>query len=304
MVRAAILPTNWHDPTGTANAIAGAIAKFAGLIRKAPQIYINLLEKIHSQPVVNAKYSYDLDMSLFSYMLTAAGAELEALLMEGATDGNSLWFAVDYVAPAYQRGTAQAFANLARQSEVYRAARPSLQQLLGDDAYRLRISLVRARQFEEMQGLTGTIKADMTRVLTSGIASGISPREVARQLRELTDMEESRANRIARTEIGTALRRAKLDESDDAQARFGIHMREMHLSALSPTTRATHAERHGNLYTTAQVREWQSRDGNSINCKCSSTSVLTDEKGKPLVSSVQQRAREIFKNWSAQNAEN
>lgn len=301
MARAPILPTNWHDPTGTEKMVAGAIRKFSKLIYKAPAIYAGVLEKLKAAPVVNAKYAYELDLGYFEFLLSAASADLEALIFDGATTPANLWFTAEYVAPAYLRGTAQEYSNLARQSEVYRAARPNLQSVLGDDAYRLRIALLQSRQFEQMKGLVGEIKADMTRVLTQGIAAGDNPREVAQRLRDLVGIEENRANRIARTEIGTALRTAKLDESEDAQERYKLRMLEMHLSALSPTTRATHAQRHGKLYTAAQQREWQQSDGNSINCKCSSTSVLVDENGKPLVPGVQQRAQDIFKRWSAQN---
>jgi hypothetical protein len=39
--------------------------------------------------------------------------------------------------------------------------------------------------------------------------------------------------------------------------------------------------RHAHLYTNEEVRDWYSKDGNSINCKCSQQSVLVDADGKP-----------------------
>ncbi|MDX7019109.1 phage head morphogenesis protein, partial [Klebsiella aerogenes] len=81
----------------------------------------------------------------------------------------------------------------------------------------LRMALVRARVFEEMKGLSGQVKADMARILTDGIARGLNPREVAINLTNQAGIETRRANRIARTEIPSALRRARLDEADEAK---------------------------------------------------------------------------------------
>ncbi|WP_313124864.1 phage minor head protein, partial [Pseudescherichia sp.] len=142
--------------------------------------------------------------------------------------------------------------------------------------------LVRTRVFEEMKNLSARTKSDMARILTDGIGRGQNPRDIAKRLTEQTGMEIGRAKRIARTEITTALRRARWDESDEAEAQYGIMTRQMHLSALSPTTRRKHALRHGHLYTTEEVRDWYSVDGNAINCKCTQVAVLVDADGRPL----------------------
>ncbi|HGN2032664.1 TPA: phage minor head protein, partial [Proteus mirabilis] len=117
------------------------------------------------------------------------------------------------------------------------------------EPYQLRMALVRARVFEEMKGLSGQVKADMARILTDGIARGLNPREVARNLTNQAGIETRRANRIARTEIPSALRRARLDEADEAKKILNLETREIHISALSPTTRANHAARHGKMFT-------------------------------------------------------
>ncbi|MCR3865547.1 phage head morphogenesis protein, partial [Pseudomonas aeruginosa] len=108
-----------------------------------------------------------------------------------------------------------------------------------------------------------------------------NPREIARDLTAQTGIEARRGHRIARTEVTTALRRARWDEKDAAEADYGVQSKLMHMSALSPSTRATHAARHARLYTSDEVRDWYSRDGNSINCKCSQVEVLVDDEGNP-----------------------
>ena len=195
---------------------------------------------------------------------------------------------------AYQRGTAQEFANLGQQSPAYKAGRDSLQALLRSEPYQARLSLVRARQFEEMKGLSGQVKADMSRILSDGIGRGLNPRDIARNLTEQTGIEARRGHRIARTEVPMALRRARWDEQDQAQEDYGTQAKLMHMSALSPTTRLTHARRHAKLFTSEETREWYARDANAINCKCSQVSVLVDEKGEPLVPAIVDRARKNY----------
>ena len=74
---------------------------------------------------------------------------------------------------------------------------------------------------------------------------------------------------------------------------------------MKPTTRRTHALRHGNLYTSEGVRDWYSINGNAINCKCSQVTVLVDSKDVPLNSSVIDIAKKEFtQTWGKRMATN
>lgn len=68
----------------------------------------------------------------------------------------------------------------------------------------------------------------------------------------------------------------------------------MHLSALSNTTRRSHAERHGQLFTGDQLRSFWSDEENIKGCKCFFVEVMLDEDGQPLVRSIVERAREMY----------
>src|SRR5690606_17211922 len=127
------------------------------------------------------------DAALLASMYAELDITVDSILLEGGE--HSLWFLSAYVSVAYQRGTAQAYANLAQQSDVYKAGRMSLDQLLTSDPYRRRIALVAAREFEEMKGLSGQVKADMGRVLADGIGRGQNPREIAKRLAEQAGIE-------------------------------------------------------------------------------------------------------------------
>ncbi|RCS70166.1 phage minor head protein [Vibrio casei] len=287
-----VLPRNVEDPTGVDRLERGAINKLEEKLKQIGREYPKLLERIPSQPVVNKRYTYQLDKLLLDSILEQADQLIESILLEGGSD--DLWLYELYVKVAYERGTAQEFANLSNQSPAYKAGQESVTAIKRSEPYLRRIALVQARVFEEMKGFTASIQADMTRILTDGMGRGLNPDEIAKSLSAQTGLEQGRANRIARTEITTALRRARWDESEDAQERYGLKTMLMHISALSPTTRVKHALRHAHLYTIEAVREWYAKDANSINCKCNQVSVLVDKDGNPLVPSIVDRAQKML----------
>lgn len=263
---------------------------FAKRIKKVSQGYIQLLNRIPSEPVVNKKYQFDLDPNYLSIILRDGELMVDEVLLQGGEFNN--FFFNEYVSTAYERGTAQEYANLAQQSTAYAATQQSVATILLSEPYQLRMALVRARVFEEMKGLSAQVKADMARILTDGIARGLNPREVARNLNEQSGIEIRRANRVARTEITTALRRARMDEADEASEVLNLETRQVHISALSPTTRPNHASRHGKIFTTDEQRDWWARDGNSINCKCSTVTILTDKEGRPYNDTLLNKLKE------------
>lgn len=293
----AILPRDFRDPTGMDALERRAMQDFRARIRKINRAYREAIQKFSPELVVNARYSFRIDQSILATVLRQMDFEVDALLLEGGE--SNLWFFDRYVEVASNRGLGAQFANLALQSPAYREARQSVAQILNSEGYLRRRGLIQAREFEEMKGLGGQIKADMSRVLTDGMSRGLGPLEIARNLTAQSGIEERRAERIARTEITTAYKRARWDEADEATESMGLVTREMHLSALSPTTRATHAARHAKLFTTEQMRNWYSVDANSINCKCGSTTVMVDDDGKPLVPGTQARARATYEKQAA-----
>lgn len=293
----AILPRDLRDPTGMDVLERNAMQDFGGRMRRVGQAYRSALDRIPAEPVVNRRYTFRLDQALLRSLLAQLDLEVDSILLEGGEDRP--WFFEQYVEVAATRGTAQAFANLAQQSSAYKAGRVSVQNILRSEPHQRRMALTRTRVFEEMKGLSAQAKTDMSRLLTDGIGRGLNPRDVARNLTEQAGIEAARANRIARTEITTALRRARWDEAEDAQEEYGLKTKLMHLSALSQTTRRSHAARHAKLYTVEEVRDWYSRDANSINCKCSQTEVMVDDEGLPLLPSIVERAQKAREKMAA-----
>lgn len=295
--RLAILPSNKQDPTGIDQLERKAMKDFASRIKKVSKIYTDALERFPASLTINARYEYQLDPVLLSMVLNDASILTDAVLVEG--DQNNNWFTENYVEVAVVRGTAQTFANLSQQSATYLADRQSLQSLLMSEPYQRRMTLVYTRVFEEMKGLTAEVKRNMARVLTEGIGRGLHPSVVAKNLTAQAGIEKRRANRIARTELTTALRRARWDEADEATRDLGLNIRLLHYSALSPTTRQSHAIRHAHIYLIQEVREWYAIGANAINCKCSQVEVLVDAKGNPLNSKIIEMAQGEYKRYMA-----
>lgn len=300
MARSPILPTNHDDPNGTGAKIRQANDEFKRRIRKCRDAYLSLLDGIQfSSYTVNVKrYEFLTLPDVLARSLDTAADLVDQFL--GADDVRS-WWTLQYVIPAYEKGAAAAWRNLGVQSTEYRLMRPSLQSLLTSEPYQRRIGLISAREFELMKGLSSDVKRGLSEQLTAGLVQGIGPKEIARNITLQTGIEERRATRIARTEINQALRTARMDETTDAAVRLGVNVRVLHISALSPTTRATHAARHGNLYTVEAERDWFAESGQAVNCKCSTSEVLVDDQGKPLSPGLIARLDRSREAWQARN---
>ena len=294
-----LLPRNIEDPTGQDSRERRAMADFKKRLEAIKRKALALLNDnkpeiiiINAEKFTQRTYTFNLtDMEIDDIV-----AELQAFIDEQLMEGGkqNLWFMNQYVKPAYQQGTGMAQVNLATQSGQYALARPDLTSILISPEYARRVGNVRAREFEEMSGFTAQVKADLSRILSRGMMEGLNPLDISKQITDQTGIEVGRANRIARTEITTALRRARLDEAESAQVSLGILTMVMHLSALSATTRASHAARHAQLYTIEQERIWMATAPNMINCKCSMVEVLVNEQGQPLTPKIISKAQAMI----------
>lgn len=287
-----ILPARVADPTTTDRQERGAINRFVKVLGQCVKAYKDILARVPSTEIwVNRSvYEFQLDATLLTKLLNDAERLVDQLLVDDR------WFYEAYVKPAAEKGVNQARQNLAKQ------ARLSLNELRRSRAHSLRMALIEARVFEEMKNLSADVKANMTRVLTDGMGRGLNPLDIARNLTRQAGINATRAKLIARTEIPTALRRARMDEDQEIMDNYGINTRQMHFSALSPTTRETHAARHGKLFTIADQQQWWSEGANAIQCKCTTISVLVDSSGTPLDPNIIKRAKQIKERVEARHA--
>lgn len=166
------------------------------------------------------------------------------------------------------------------------------QQVVFSQPYQIQVNRAQGDAFLSVKGLSDTTSAQVMQVIRSGIRGGNSPIEVSKQITERFDVSKSRAETIARTEINKSYNDAKMDGTRILADRSGLRSGVIHVSALSTTTRQSHAARHGNVYTVPDQQSWWEQGANRINCKCTVRSVLIDKQGNVVQKDVLERFRE------------
>lgn len=239
-------------------------------------------------------YIYDMTAAQLADLLQVVQRILDDELLDGGSQ--NIW-AMDYVAAEYERGTLGAFTNLSVQSPVY-ASQTTLQQLLSSAAYQNQIASAYVSTYSDWKGISDTARADLANVIADSIGRGINPRETASIVSKRLDVSMSKAKTIAQTEQVGALRQAQWNETDWAADRLGLNTGLMWLSALKPMTRPWHASRHGNVYTTEEVRDFYAESGNRYNCYCSQIPVLLNDDGSIYNEGLENKLKKERQKWN------
>ena len=247
-------------------------------------------------------YIYELDYLQLRRIDETIAEIIQRIMMQRGEQYDN-WFQA-YTAEAYQQGAAYAQSSLAVQSAVYASAYSDIESVLFTPEYQRRIAVVTSRTFNSMEKFSGDLITTTRQILGDTIAQGKSPRWAAQQLKGyLVDTEgtqakaASRAATIARTELGVSYRSAVMDESQRASESLGLVTKLLWVSALLSTTRRSHADRHGRLFTRAEVAEFYSKNGNAINCFCSQTPVVVDENGDAFAKKIFEKMAKQEERW-------
>ena len=283
-----IVPRSQSNPVGQSR----RVGKVTRVITKDLSVVrgwlLQRLKSIPTQrvPLANqSRYEYLIDLEVLRQLIE----ELKERM--GVPGSETVQQAVK---AAYQEGTARAATNLSGITEEYTR---DVTSVLASSQYQARAALAGARVFEQMEGFARDTAAALARVIMQGVEEGKSPTKVAREIRTQFGVAKSRATRIARTEVIGALRRGRLDEADTAEQMFGFKIGMLWFSALADSTRKTHARRHGGTYTTSEVRDFYSRDGNAINCLCSQVEVVIEKGDDGVPDKVKQRTKRQKAKW-------
>ena len=251
-------------------------------------------------------YIYELDYLQLRRIDETIAEIIQRIMMQRGEQWD-VWMQ-QYAAEAYQQGAAYAQSSLAVQSAVYASSYSNIESVLFTPEYQRRIAVVTSRTFNSMEKFSGDLITTTRQILGDTIAQGKSPRYAAELLKgylldDKGDKEgaarraASRAATIARTELGVAYRSAVMDESQRASESLGLVTKLLWVSALMATTRRSHADRHGNLYTRAEVTEFYSKNGNSINCRCSQVPTVVDENGDAFAKKIFEKMAKQEERW-------
>ena len=248
---------------------------------------------------VNAgTYIYDMTAAQLADLLQVVQRILDDELLDGGSQ--NIW-AMNYVAAEYERGTLGAFTNLSVQSPIY-ASQTTLQQLLSSAAYQNQIASAYVSTYSDWKGISDTARADLANVIADSIGRGINPRETASIVSKRLDVSMAKAKNIAQTEQVGALREANWNETDWSADRLGLNTGLLHLSALKPTTRQTHAFWHGKVRTTQEVRDWYAIDGNKYHCYCGQIPVLLNDDGSIFNEGLADKLKKERQQWTTNEA--
>ena len=292
--RSPVLPRSEKNPAGGTRQVAQAKKAFdLGLARLKKQLFL-VLDGLPSEELapirVNKKYYYMIDPE--QLLQTATN------LFEQAMGGVGKAY-TDQAQAAYRGGAATAESSLRTLLDDTSTFTKPLQGV----PFIQRIAYVKARVFEEMKGFLGDTASRLGVVLLEELADGNSIAAIKSRLIEEFSIASSRAETIARTEVIGALRRGRIEQTEVTAAELGVDVGLMWYSALSPTTRQSHAERHGKVYSPDEVRDFYTEDGNGINCKCAQVEVILKKDGTPLQQKLVAREADRRKNFLKEEAD-
>lgn len=277
-----LIPGNKKDRTGTAGILRRCIAvinvRFAGLEKAV----LALFDGIQTYALNDAAgVLYAMTPGQLAQLAGELSASLDYWLMNNSEDAARLWYS-PYVAEAHQLGAAQTSMNLANLSPAYAASR-NLQQIVFSEPYRNRVGIAQTKSYEHWTGQSAAIRSELAQIIGSAVADGRNPKDVRSLIRDRLDVSKSKAASMAQTDITDALREARAAEADQAAETFGLNIGLLWTSALIPSTRSWHASRNGKVYTSRQVREFYSQNGNRYNCHCATTECLLDTKDRAIL---------------------
>ena len=297
------LPRNTENPVGGARLQQQTVSRLKRGLRDVRRWVLDRFNEIPKREItINANVpnvwinadgstsfgpSYTVNETRYEYLISV---EELRLIVEEIRRRLGIEVPPDYMAAqtvlAYEAGTGTAVAQLAALTDEYTR---EITQVLASEPWQRRVALIRSRVFESMLKVNEGTAIDLGRILSRAVEDGLNPRDVVPMIRSRFRHSEYEAERVARTEITSALRRATRDETQDARERLGIQTAMLWFSALLPSTRQSHASKHGRTFSAQEVAEFYSQGGESINCRCSQQPVLLNEDGTPMLGSLKQR---------------
>lgn len=252
-------------------------------------------ERVWEPVLATNEYNYDLDAAKQNQISVFINRLLYGELLDDEDRYTPRWWLGSNLEGAYSDSIREVVETLndagaqeplldTQQGVFMRSIMP--EQILNTPAAQRRLGLVYARVFENMKGLTDESRTDLSTTLTRAMSDGVGIPEIARRVKKRVGVSQSRAMRIARTEILNAYRTATSDETNelnkdllsDSEYKFEL----LWFSALAPTTRSWHARKHGKTYTKQEVKVFYSERGNAVNCLCSQRPILVNGKGEPM----------------------
>lgn len=292
-----LIPGNKKDRTGTAGILRRCLAVINVRFAALETAVLALFDGIQTYALNDAAgVLYAMTPAQLAQLAGELSASLDYWIMNNSEDAARFWYS-PYVAEAHQLGAAQSWINIANLSAPYAATR-NLQLIMFSEPYKNRVGIAQTKSYEHWRKAGAEVRGELAQIIGSAVADGRSPTQVRSLIRDRLGVSAAKARSYAQTDITDSLRQARWAEADAAREDFGLDVRELWTSALLPSTRVTHASRHGKVFTSDECRAFYSKDGNRYACHCATTTCLVDTDGRPvLTSGLKKKFKEEKADW-------
>src|SRR5215470_15020018 len=141
-----------------------------------------------------------------------------------------------------------------------------------------RAGLIYTRAYGELEGITSTMSAQVSRTLAQGIAEGRGMRELSKTLADQVDVGIKRARVLTRTEVINAHAEATLNSYTEAGLE-GVTVNAEYTTAHDDKVCPKCAALEGRVYIIDEARGMIPRHPN---CRCAWNPVVVDPQGVVL----------------------
>lgn len=222
-----------YDPSRTAllrRAYVAEMRRRFGRLRAAVWRFVYVEDRLGlAKPVANAppapSFKFETDDKKLRGFNRWLKSQVDAGILEsnpttGDSKGDKPW-THKYIDSAYRKGLVRSYTELKPDMDkplaFYQGSRS--QFLESSFAAPERVSKLRmlyTRSYEDLKGITSQMANKMSRILSSGLANGEGPMNVARQMNKMISaITRDRANVLARTEMIHAHAEGQLDGMSD-----------------------------------------------------------------------------------------
>lgn len=290
-------PLNKADPLNMGKSVARAWRHIDELYRVMAKKVLAFLNQRLSRRIINQSDFIETDLTALDLaeILEEIQRIIDRTLLSSGNQGEQLWFD-SYLDEAMLKGTQSAVTDLSLQSERYRNER-NLQSVIFSSSYFNRAAMARTAAYSDWKGLSDSLRQDLARVVTEAVLNGDNVKTTAGKIKKRLDVSAKRAKLMAQTKQLSAYRRAEWDEAVEAKEELGLNTKLLHFSALKPTTRLTHAARHGKCFDVEEVKAWYQEDGNRFNCYCKQSVIVVNDDGVSDVEPLLKTLNEERTKW-------
>lgn len=293
------------DPTGQRDNRAKASARIIRRLKTAKRDVLDVYTAIPrsrktTTKVVNAQevyYQYDISPTQQEQVSTEVHAIIAMALLGGSGRMPSDWWFKSDVELPYRQGALDEVVQLNRMGVgqiddngiPVQAITPD--ELLFSTGYSDGLNTEYAAAYEGMRALSDRTADQVVQEAAAGMSAGLVPAALTAAIVSRFNVAESSAKRTGSTEINRAYTNSKLNTDSIYTARTTLRVGVLHISALSTTTRTTHAARHGLAYSVLDQERWWSEGGNRYNCLCTTKPVFIAPAGQVVQKSEQKKIR-------------